>query len=43
LLIWQAIEQIKLFAESNGKAVEMHDQELYLAMKTAAAEQTGFE
>ena len=42
LLIWQAIEQVKLFAESNGEAVEMHDQELYLAMKAAAAEQTGF-
>lgn len=42
LLIWQAIEQVKLFADSRGKAVEVHDQELYLAMKAAAATQTGF-
>jgi shikimate dehydrogenase len=41
LLIWQAIEQVKLFANSRGKAVEVHDQELYLAMKAAAATQTG--
>ena len=41
LLIWQAIEQVKLFVDSSGMAVEVHDQELYLAMKVAAAGQTG--
>jgi hypothetical protein len=30
-----------LFADSRGKAVEVHDQELYLAMEAAAATQTG--
>ena len=43
LLIWQAIEQVKLFAESTGAAVEVPDQELYQAMKSAAAQQTGLE
>ena len=41
LLIWQAIEQVKLFADSSGIAVEADDQELYLAMKVAAVAQTG--
>jgi len=41
LLIWQAIEQVKLFVDSTGAAVEVPDQELYQAMKFAAAQQTG--
>jgi shikimate dehydrogenase len=41
LLIWQAIEQVKLFAESKGYAVEVDDQELYFSMKAAVTEQSG--
>lgn len=41
LLIWQAIEQVKLFATSVGSVIQADDQELYLAMKTAAAQQLG--
>jgi hypothetical protein len=32
---------VKLFAESTGAAVKVPDQELYQAMKFAAAQQTG--
>ena len=40
LLIWQAIEQVKLFAQSKGHTVNVADQELYVSMKAAATEQS---
>jgi shikimate dehydrogenase len=40
LLIWQAIEQVKLFAQSQGKQVGLGDRELYDLMFAAANKQT---
>ena len=40
LLVWQAIEQVKLFAQSQGKQVGLGDQELYHLMIEAANKQT---
>jgi shikimate dehydrogenase len=40
LLIWQAIEQVKLFAQSQGKQVGLGDRELYDLMIEAVNEQT---
>jgi shikimate dehydrogenase len=40
LLIWQAIEQVKLFAQSQGKQVGLGDQELYDLMIEAVSKQT---
>jgi shikimate dehydrogenase len=42
LLIWQAIEQVKLFADSTGHWVSIVEQELYESMIGAVAEQSGF-
>jgi shikimate dehydrogenase len=42
LLIWQAIEQVKLFVDSTGHLVPIVDQELYESMIGAAADQSGF-
>ena len=42
LLIWQAIEQVKLFADSTGHLVSIVEQELYESMIGAVAEQSGF-
>jgi hypothetical protein len=36
LLIWQAIAQVKLFAEAKGLIFEATDSELYGVMKAAA-------
>jgi shikimate dehydrogenase len=37
MLIWQAIEQVHLFAASAGDAVELDRQELYVVMKSAVS------
>jgi shikimate dehydrogenase len=42
LLIWQAIEQVKLFVHSRGQQVPIVDQELYESMLVAVADQSGF-
>jgi shikimate dehydrogenase len=42
LLVWQAIEQVRLFAESRGHSVPVIEQDLYESMISAAAEQSGF-
>jgi shikimate dehydrogenase len=42
LLIWQAIEQVKLFADSTGHWVSIVEQELYESMIGAVADQSGF-
>jgi len=42
LLIWQAIEQIKLFVDSTGNKVPIVEQELYESMIGAVADQSGF-
>jgi shikimate dehydrogenase len=42
LLIWQAIEQVKLFVHSRGHQVPIVDQELYESMLVAVADQSGF-
>jgi shikimate dehydrogenase len=42
LLIWQAIEQVKLFVDSTGHQVPIVDQELYESMIGAVANQSGF-
>jgi shikimate dehydrogenase len=36
LLIWQAIEQVKLFADSQGKSIDTSNKELYEIMMQAA-------
>ena len=41
LLIWQAIEQVKIFAESQGRSVSLSDIELYGVMKNAVKTETG--
>jgi len=41
LLIWQAIEQVKLFADSTGHLVSIVEQELYESMICAVPEQSG--
>jgi len=41
LLIWQAIEQVKLFITSTGNHVPIVDQELYETMIGAVADQSG--
>jgi len=41
LLVWQAIEQVKLFADSTGQSVPIVDQELYESMIGAVADQSG--
>jgi shikimate dehydrogenase len=41
LLIWQAIEQVKLFAQAKGYMVEVDDQELYSSMMTAVTQESG--
>lgn len=43
LLVWQAIEQIKLFAASGEHSVPIIEQELYQLMISAAAEQSELE
>ena len=42
LLVWQAIEQVKLFVDSTGHSVPIVDQELYESMIGAVADQSGF-
>ena len=42
LLVWQAIEQVKLFVDSTGHQVPIVDQELYESMIGAVADQSGF-
>jgi shikimate dehydrogenase len=42
LLIWQAIEQVKLFVDSTGNKVPVVEQELYESMIGAVADQSGF-
>ncbi len=42
LLIWQAIEQVKLFVDSSGHSVSIVEQGLYESMLGAVAEQSGF-
>lgn len=42
LLIWQAIEQVKLFVDSTGNKVPIVEQELYESMIGAVADQSGF-
>lgn len=42
LLIWQAIEQVKLFVDSAGHQVPIVDQEIYESMIGAVADQSGF-
>lgn len=42
LLVWQAIEQVKLFADSTGHSVPIVDQELYESMIDSVADQSGF-
>ena len=42
LLVWQAIEQVKLFVDSTGHQVPIVDQELYESMIGAVANQSGF-
>jgi shikimate dehydrogenase len=42
LLVWQAIEQVKLFADSTGHSVPIVDNELYVSMIDAVADQSGF-
>jgi len=41
LLIWQAIEQVRLFADSTGHSVPVVDQKLYESMIDAVADQSG--
>jgi shikimate dehydrogenase len=38
LLIWQAIEQVKLFADSQDKSIDTSNEELYKFMMQAAKE-----
>ena len=40
LLIWQAIEQVKIFAESNGHLVSVADEDLYGIMRDGIQEQS---
>ncbi len=40
LLIWQAIEQVKLFTQSQGRQDGLADQELFALMKEAANKET---
>jgi shikimate dehydrogenase len=42
LLVWQAIEQVKLFVDSAGHQVPIVDQEIYESMIGALADQSGF-
>lgn len=41
LLIWQAIEQVKLFVDTTGHQIPIVDQELYESMIGAVANQSG--
>lgn len=41
LLIWQAVEQVKIFSQSFGGSVAVGDDELYKVMKAAIHEQSG--